>query len=214
MIKLIAALLMLVDHIGALLFPETIWLRMVGRLSAPLFAYCIARGFLYSREHGSFPRYLGNMLLFSLGSQIPYEMMSNGLNIGFTWLFSLLLLKLLTSEKKTWKTGLAALSVLAAAYFLPIDYGLFGVAIPVVMYWLLISQWQPYKAFLAMIVLWAFFVFAERGSLLQVFYVGSLFIIMACRHSDARIILPKRFFYWFYPGHIIFLLLIRLVMTR
>ena len=39
MIKLIAALTMLTDHIGLVLFPDVLMLRLVGRLSMPLFAH-------------------------------------------------------------------------------------------------------------------------------------------------------------------------------
>ncbi|MFB2921097.1 TraX family protein [Aerosakkonema funiforme] len=43
-IKVLAALLMLVDHIGAIFFPKIFVLRIVGRLSFPLFAWLIGQG--------------------------------------------------------------------------------------------------------------------------------------------------------------------------
>lgn len=51
-LKLIAAVSMLIDHAGLLLFPEQDWMRLVGRLAMPIFAYCIAEGFLYTRSRG------------------------------------------------------------------------------------------------------------------------------------------------------------------
>lgn len=39
-IKILAALFMLIDHAGLILFPEIIILRYIGRLSFPLFAFC------------------------------------------------------------------------------------------------------------------------------------------------------------------------------
>ena len=45
MIKFIAAMLMLADHIGAILFPEFIVLRILGRLAMPMFAFSMARAF-------------------------------------------------------------------------------------------------------------------------------------------------------------------------
>ena len=44
MLKLIAMLTMLVDHIGLLFFPEIMAFRIVGRIAMPLFAYGIAQG--------------------------------------------------------------------------------------------------------------------------------------------------------------------------
>lgn len=45
MLKLIAMLTMLVDHIGLLFFPEIMAFRIVGRIAMPLFAYGIAQGY-------------------------------------------------------------------------------------------------------------------------------------------------------------------------
>lgn len=49
-IKLIALILMVIDHIGALLFPEVIVLRWIGRLSAPLFLFCLVHGIDYTKS--------------------------------------------------------------------------------------------------------------------------------------------------------------------
>ena len=50
-IKIIAMLTMLIDHIGMLLFPDVTILRIIGRLAFPIFAYCIAEGCVYTRNH-------------------------------------------------------------------------------------------------------------------------------------------------------------------
>ena len=47
-IKILAALFMVVDHIGLFFFPGVLWLRCVGRISFPLFAYMIAEGCRYT----------------------------------------------------------------------------------------------------------------------------------------------------------------------
>ena len=43
-LKIIAMIAMLIDHIGAYLFPQVRWLRIIGRLAYPIFAYMIAEG--------------------------------------------------------------------------------------------------------------------------------------------------------------------------
>ena len=99
MIKMIAALTMLIDHIGIVFSPTIYAYRIIGRLSMPLYAYCIARGFYYSKQHHTLKRYIIRMLILSLASQLPYYWMCGaGLNIGFTWLFSLLLLTIGTAK--------------------------------------------------------------------------------------------------------------------
>ena len=49
-IKLIACLLMAIDHIGYHLFPNIVILRIIGRLSMPLFAFLIAEGCYYTKN--------------------------------------------------------------------------------------------------------------------------------------------------------------------
>lgn len=48
MLRLLAMLTMLIDHIGVIFFPDDIILRIVGRLAFPLFAWGIARGYRYT----------------------------------------------------------------------------------------------------------------------------------------------------------------------
>ena len=49
---------MTIDHIGAMLFPQAVWLRVIGRLAFPLFSYCIAEGCRYTRNKA---RYFGSV---------------------------------------------------------------------------------------------------------------------------------------------------------
>ena len=41
---------MLVDHIGYILLPEAAFLRYIGRLAMPIFAFFIGEGCLYTRN--------------------------------------------------------------------------------------------------------------------------------------------------------------------
>lgn len=49
-LKLPAPLFMTVDHIGAILLPRVAWLRSIGRLAFPLFAFQLAAGCLHTRS--------------------------------------------------------------------------------------------------------------------------------------------------------------------
>ena len=66
-IKTVACLSMLLDHIGYLLFPQAEWLRWCGRLALPLFAYLVAEGCRHTRNRR---RYFLRMLGLGLLCQV------------------------------------------------------------------------------------------------------------------------------------------------
>ncbi len=47
MLKIIAMVSMVFDHVGDMFFPELEWLRMIGRLAMPIFSFCIAEGYIH-----------------------------------------------------------------------------------------------------------------------------------------------------------------------
>ena len=71
-LKIIAIITMLIDHIGYVFFPDRIELRIIGRISFPLFAYCIAVGFLYT---SNIKKYILRLAAFSILSQ-PFYVLS------------------------------------------------------------------------------------------------------------------------------------------
>lgn len=221
MIKLIALVSMLIDHIGLVLLTEVHILRIIGRISMPLFAYCVARGFYYSRQHGTDKRYIAYMLAFALVSQLPYSFMVNGsLNIGFTWLLALLLLKASSLKYRTvfaraLMQGLltGAVFVLVQLKLLPVDYGIYGVITPLLFYLLILNKRENTMAYaLALLIGWAVYVLIVQrtpGSLIQVVSVLVAPILTVSKEFDGKVRLPKWVFYSFYPLHITALLVLR-----
>ena len=49
-LKLIAIISMLIDHIGAILFPSSEVLRIIGRLAFPIFAFIIVEGYFHTKN--------------------------------------------------------------------------------------------------------------------------------------------------------------------
>lgn len=218
MIKLIALITMLIDHIGVVFYPTSFGFRAIGRLSMPLFAYCVARGFYYSKQHGTLKKYLLRMLIFSIVSQVPYHfIVKDGLNIGFTWLISLLLLRICT-VKHTSESSYVIFRITICGIicfllyfgFLPVDYGLYGVITPLLFYMLIFTGKENVSTYTLVLACgWTFYVLAEHGPILQILSIFSAFILTVSIKFDKKIKLPKIVYYAFYPMHLLILLAIK-----
>jgi hypothetical protein len=68
-LKMIAAITMVVDHIGVFFFPQFVILRIIGRLSFPIFCWFIANGARYSKD---MKQYLLRMITLAVVSQVPF----------------------------------------------------------------------------------------------------------------------------------------------
>lgn len=74
MLKIAAIVTMATDHIGKILYPDLLFLQMIGRLSLPIFAYLIVLGVESTKN----PRkYMVTLLSFALISQLPYFLAFN-----------------------------------------------------------------------------------------------------------------------------------------
>lgn len=76
-LKWFAFMTMILDHVGAILFPSVLWLRLVGRLSFPLFAYLSAKGMHDTRAP---EKMILRLLLFAFISQPIFS-----LAFGYSW---------------------------------------------------------------------------------------------------------------------------------
>jgi hypothetical protein len=69
LLKIIAIVTMVIDHVGRVLYPDLLFLQVIGRLSFPLFAYLVVLGVESTKK----PRkYMATLLIFALISQVPY----------------------------------------------------------------------------------------------------------------------------------------------
>jgi hypothetical protein len=131
-LKLFAMATMLIDHTGAILFPEITLLRVIGRLSFPIFAFLIANGYEKTR---SFSAYTGRLLIFAAISQIPFSLAFHRYdmpNVLFTLSSSLLALRLYDDMKDSGRENYGLLTVFLIAIAVEAancDWGFFGVAL-------------------------------------------------------------------------------------
>src|SRR6056297_2543004 len=129
-LKLIAITTMLIDHIGAVLFPEIIVFRIIGRLAFPLFAFLLTEGY---RHTSNLKSYLIRLGVFALISQYPFWEAFGydaGLNIFFTLTLGLIAIYLF--EKYQSILPILALSFLADLTHM--DYGMFGILLIFLLY--------------------------------------------------------------------------------
>lgn len=202
MMQVVAMITMLVDHIGALFFPETSLFRIVGRIAFPLYCWFLVQGYRYTRDH---KRYMLRLLWLACLSQVPYSlaMQTWELNVIFTLLLSLVgmyVMDRVQSENR--KVALIA-CVLAAATLIPMDYGLYGVLLIFVFRYL--EQWKMIAGHLLVNLI--FTVLYGSGYLIQMYSLIGTFLIVYP--------LPLRFefhYRWlyrsFYPVHLLLLFLI------
>ena len=154
-LRLIACILMLMDHAWATVIPGSDWLTYAGRMAFPIFAFQIAEGFFHTSD---FKKYARRLFIFGLISEIPFNLMYAGSfiypfhqNVMFTLLLGLLAIKSLDNIRmacadrsfKDWNSSQVkavilgilktALCVLAAGIGFT-DYGMTGVLTIILFY--------------------------------------------------------------------------------
>lgn len=90
MLKVIAMVTMLIDHVGFHLFPTEISFRIIGRLAMPIFAYLIAEGCRYTKNK---PRHFLEVFLLGVFCQtFMFAFGQTKFNILITFSVSILLI--------------------------------------------------------------------------------------------------------------------------
>lgn len=129
-LKLIACITMLIDHVGAALFPRVILLRMIGRIAFPIYCFLLAEGVAYTRN----PKKYGMRLAIGmLLAELPFDLalfdtpMWQHQSVMVTLLLGFFALECVKkTQKRTMKFFyIFAFAILAEALFT--DYGGMGV---------------------------------------------------------------------------------------
>lgn len=144
-IKIIACILMAIDHIGYHLFPDLLILRIIGRLSMPLFAFFIAEGCHYTKNKlKHFLLIAISGLIFLIGVKLFADFWY--LNIFLIFAISVLYIYLMQHLKNISLRGNYKIikSILAILFFtiatiigyliyeeLPFEYGFYVMMLPV-----------------------------------------------------------------------------------
>ena len=200
-LKIIAMITMTCDHVGMQIFPHLLWLRVIGRLAMPIYAYMIAEGCRHTRDR---KKYLMRLLGMGLLCQAVYLVTMGSLYMCILITFSLSVLLICAADKvregHDW--GVFSCTVVAVFFLctilpdlLPhtdydVDYGLPGVVLPVLIYeggikGLLIG--------LALVAL-------KYGGV-QWFAFAAVPLLLAYNGRRGKANIGK-LFYWYYPIHL------------
>ena len=202
-IRMIAVVLMVIDHVGAAFFPENYWMRVPGRIVFPIFAFGVAMGICHTKN---IRNYMIRLLVGAVISQPIYgALFPGGWNIIFTMLYGGIVLILWEKKNPILKMGGALL--LIGSIFLPkLDYGWYGV-FTIFLFFQLGKDKQ--LCAIAQTILQGCFILSG-GAWIQAFSLLSLPLIY--KEWKTKICLPKYFFYVFYPCHLAVLLLLRRIL--
>jgi len=202
-IQCVAALTMLIDHIGVVFFPTVIGFRAIGRLSFPLFAFGIAQGVRYTSD---FRKYFIRILLAAVVSQPIYMKL-----FGLSQLNPLFMLAWGAGTLYFWqkgKTGLAGV-FLVGSYFMDMSYGGYGVW---TIFFFGFYGMKESLCFYGQVILNVLYGLTT-GAWVQVLSLFSfMFLDGKWRIEALSKKLPRYFFYVFYPLHLLVLWGIRIVL--
>lgn len=207
-LKLLAALFMTIDHVGVLLLPHVIVLRILGRLALPIFAFMIAEGCRYTRNR---LRYFGSVFALGVLCQIVYYIADRSLYFSILITFSLSIATIYAlqdwKEQKTTRSALVFFGAVAGVYALnrvfAIDYGFWGCMLPVFAAAFQKTAWDRPWVNLGMLGLGLLVLAADLGQIQ--YYALPALPLLACYNGRRGRWKLKYFFYLFYPIHLVIL---------
>jgi len=221
-LKVFAAVVMLIDHIGAYLLPDMMILRIIGRFALPVFAWFIAEGCRHTHSMG---KYALRLAVSAVVAEFCVDFVSNG-SFAMDWSSQSIMLTLLLGVLSIWAFqklgdmagGAIALLCCSFAQVFLCDYKWYGVALVLLFYY---CKNIPLQAicYAALSVLWQWdmvigWVTDQRWHRFldwphQLW--GLLAFLPLAMYNGQKGKYSSKFFYIFYPVH---LLLIGWLATR
>lgn len=204
-LKMIGIVTMLIDHVGAILFPQFLFFRIIGRISFPIFTYTLVEGFMHTHD---VKKYMTRLGILALVSEIPFDLAFSGTiwnvqsqNVFFTLFLGIFMLYLMLKVPNVIIGFGCVLGLLLLSEFLHTDYSSMGL---LMIYWF--YQYRDNKVMKALGIAVINLLFMGG---IQVYAILALIPILM--HNGNQGIRCKKFFYGFYPVHLFALYLISLI---
>lgn len=219
-LKVIAITAMTLDHIGAFLYPDDLWLRVIGRLTIPIIAFLIVEGYYHT---SGIKRYMLRLLVFAVLAQPVYLMaFGNGLNVLFDLLTGLSAILIIDRYKLGWwrYPFIAIVSLIAIA--ISLDWWHLAILLIYIFH-----EWRGnFKAltfaiatlFILNFLLFKWLADSTGNASLQITHATNLWCIATLPliyfYNGARGKFKgldyRYFFYLYYPAHLIIIYLIKI----
>ncbi len=228
-LKLIAIIVMLIDHIGAVLVERMIIsgvsfggmsikelytldriLRSIGRIGFPLFCFLLVEGFMYTHNR---VKYGLRLAVFALLSEIPFDLAFTGKvfstkyqNVFLTLLIGFMVMATFRLIEEKWKDKRILSSLLMLISFAA------GMALAV-----FLKTDYDYRGIISIVVLYIFRTYRPfqllSGALTFMWEIPApaAFLAVAC-YNGRRGLKLKYVFYVFYPLHLLILYYVAVIL--
>ena len=229
LLKILAIIFMLLDHMWATIIPGNQWMTNVGRLAFPIFAFLIVEGFTHT---SNLNKYIKRLFIFALISEIPFNLIYTGSwifpfhqNVMFTLLLGLLCISEMDKVKNNKEIKFRIKSILKLVLYLLIsiigfvDYGITGVLTIIVFYIFKDFKYAWLGQMISLIFLYIVF-FKGQSVVINIFdfeyflplqSIGILSLIPIWLYNGKKgkkNKLIQYIFYCFYPVHMLAIYLI------
>ena len=213
-LKTIAMVFMLVDHIayvmierglgyGGDLYMINRTMRSMGRLAFPIFCFTIVEGF---QRTSNSREYLKRLIIFALISEIPFDLAFRGRmfsmdlqNVFWTLAFGLAAMIIYNDVFMAgWKKAIGLLVCFYLPYRFHTDYSVYGVLAIFLMY---LFRKEPIKMCMAGYIL------LLLQNPIEVWAIFGFVLILLYNGQRGRE--NKKIYYWFYPAHLMVLVLLK-----
>ena len=213
-LKTIAMVFMLVDHIayvmierglgyGGNLYMINRTMRSMGRLAFPIFCFTIVEGF---QRTSNSREYLKRLIIFALISEIPFDLAFRGRmfsmdlqNVFWTLAFGLAAMIIYNDVFMAgWKKAIGLLVCFYLPYRFHTDYSVYGALAIFLMY---LFRKEPIKMCMAGYIL------LLLQNPIEVWAIFGFVLILLYNGQRGRG--NKKIYYWFYPAHLMVLVLLK-----
>lgn len=204
MMQWIAMITMLIDHIGAVFYPQVEELRIIGRIAFPIYTFAVYIGYKHTRN---VQKYIWRLFWIAVLSQVPFMAAFNHLSLNVVWtLWSSLLVLLVLDKLPNRLLGIPI--VIGAGIIMEItamDYGMYGLLLV-----LLFRYFQGPILVLGHVLLTALYI-QLYSSLVQMYSVVATLGIAIAQYYGAgfRLKGPRWIWRYFYPAHLAIIAIIR-----
>ncbi|MGE5329663.1 MAG: TraX family protein [Deltaproteobacteria bacterium] len=201
-IKVMACVFMLIDHVGFMFFPNEAILKTIGRLAFPLFAWQVSVG---CKHTSNIKNYIARLCIFALISQIPFMLAvtPNKLNIFFTLVFGACCIYIYLKLNNKFISLFAILPIIIASEFLKCDYGAYGV-VTIFLFYIFFDK----KAFVWVSQFVVTVIYSLAGlvpiQIYSLIALGPISLYNGRKGPQAKYV-----FYIFYPAHLLVLYFIK-----